>query len=636
MIIKVHSSLARLSIVTPEKDEAGSLCAPAFTHMSCTAAGCKETAVSSRGRCEPKPANPTESKSLKSPGRPILRAVPALLSTSFEQLDMQRVSVTQEKRSSADPTSVSVAPIDPHLEPIVVHLAHVGVPFERPGGHDPETRPPLTLTGQCYGRSVHALIDSGATCNFISKALVGELVRRGKPIEVLTSGRRMSLTLGDGSARECNQSVAGVPLHLGFGSHSLQECLDARVTELMPEYDVLLGTPWLHKHNPGFDWHTGAISIKRKGGRTPVTLQGLPIPAMKAEVSVVAQNAAQGVKPLEFISAPPLIEVETNGEPERTPVRSASEAVFVRDNADLFVAPTGLPPLRHINHEIDLQPGSKAPYRPAYRLAQSELDELNKQMAKLLELGHIRKSRSAFGAPVLFVSKKSGEKRMCVDYRDLNKISVRNPVAMPRPDDLMDRLAGKKVFSTIDMVSAFHQVRIEPGHEHKTGFNTRLGHYEFLVTPFGMINSPATLQTLLNDIFSEYLDDFMVIYLDDMLIFSDSVEDHTRHLALVAAVLRKQELRLSLKKCHFFQEKVEFLGHFISEDGVSMDPLKVEAVRNWPPPSNVTHIKQFLGLASFYRRFIDKFSFISTVLSDLTKKDVPWEWGLRNRMLLMA
>jgi hypothetical protein len=225
------------------------------------------------------------------------------------------------------------------------------------------------------------------------------------------------------------------------------------------------------------------------------------------------------------------------------------------------------------------------------------------------------------------VQKKNGEKRMCVDYRDLNKISIRNSVAMPRADDLMDQMPGKKVFSSLDMVSAFHQVRIRPGDEHKTGFNTRLGHYEFLVTPFGMINSPATLQTLLNDIFREYIDDFIVIYLDDMLIFSDNEADHAKHLALVAAVLRKHDLRLSLKKCHFYQSEVEFLGHIVGQNGISMDPRKVEAVQAWPVPQTVTHIKQFLGLASYYRKFIDKFSFISTVLSNLTKKDAIWEWG---------
>ena len=434
------------SLACQEKDETDSNCAPAFAYKSCTAAGSGKPAVLSKGQCASQSRNPMEGKSLKTPGRPLLRAVPALLGISFEPLKMPRLSETQEKRSNIDPTIIGVATIDPHIESTVVHLAHVGVPFERPGGHDPETRPPLTLSGQCYGHLVRVLIDSGATCNFISKALVGELARRGKPVEVLTSGKRMSLTLGDGSARECNQSVAGVPLHLGSGSHSLQECLDARVTELMPEYDVILGTPWLHKQNPGFDWQTGAISIKRKGGRIPVVLQGLPLPASRAEDSDAAQDTEEGVRLLELISAPKLLEEQDNGElvymflirvtagelcslatvvldhnlqeADSTPVITEPEAAFVRNFADLFVAPTGLPPLRHINHEIDLEPGSKAPYRPAYRLAQSELDELKKQIAKLLELGHIRASKSAFGAPVLFVLKKSGEKRMSVDYRD--------------------------------------------------------------------------------------------------------------------------------------------------------------------------------------------------------------------------
>ena len=569
---------------------------------------------------------------------------------------MPRGQATQAKRSSAGPAPASAATADPHLDPIVVHLAHVGVPFERPGSHDLEARPPLTLTGTVYGCRVRIiLIDCGATCNFISERLVEETASRGKPIKVVIDGRPMSLTLGDGSARKCDQVAADVPVLLGFGPHSVQECLRFRVTQLMPEYDMILGTPWLHKQNPEVDWQTGAVIIKRTGGRAPVVLQGLEPPAGKAEMLDAATSAAQCERSVQFISAHQLLEEQDSGEfvymcfvkitsgdvcslatvvldrdlqeTDSTPARSGPEAAFVRDYADLFVPPTGLPPLRHINHEIDLEPGAKPPYRPAYRLAQSELDELKKQIAKLVELGHIRPSRSAFGAPVLFVQKKNGEKRMCVDYRDLNKISIRNSVAMPRADDLMDQMPGKKVFSSLDMVSVFHQVRIKPGDEHKTGFNTRLGHYEFLVTPFGMINSPATLQTLLNDIFREYIDDFIVIYLDDMLIFSDNEADHAKHLALVAAVLRKHDLRLSLKKCHFYQSEVEFLGHVVGQNGISMDPRKVEAVQEWPVPQTVTHIKQFLGLASYYRKFIDKFSFISTVLSNLTKKDAVWEWG---------
>ena len=650
---KRDSSLSRLST---DQDEAGSHCARSLAYVSSVPAGCKVPGAASKGPCAPHTRNPEECGSLPAPGWPYRKVKPAHSGTGIELSEMPRVQVTQTKRSSTDPTLVSAATIDPHLNPIVVHLAHVGVPFERPGGHDLETRPPFTLSGQVYGCSVRILVDSGATCNFISESLVGEAASRGKPIKVTTSGRRMSLTLGDGSARECNQVAADVPVHMGFGPQSLQERLTFRVTQLMPEYDIILGTPWLHRENPDIDWQTGAMEIKRTGGRAPVVLQGLAPPASQQAVEIEsAPSAAQCDKPVEFISAHQLKQEQDSGElvymcfiqvttgdvcslatvvldrnlhaTEYTPARSGPEAAFVRDYADLFVAPTGLPPLRHINHEIDLVPGAKAPYRPAYRLAQSELDELRKQIDKLIALGHVRPSRSSFGAPVLFVSKKNGEKRMCVDYRDLNKICVRNSVAMPRADDLMDRMHGKRVFSTLDMVAAFHQVRIRPGDEHKTGFNTRLGHYEFLVTPFGMINSPATLQMLLADIFREYIDDFMVIYLDDMLVFSDNEEDHARHLELIAAVLRKHDLRLSLKKCRFYQSRVEFLGHLVGQEGISMDPRKVEAIREWPVPTTVTHVKQFLGLASFYRRFIDKFSFISTVLSNLTKKEVVWEWG---------
>ena len=209
-------------------------------------------------------------------------------------------------------------------------------------------------------RYVRVLIDSGATCNFISKELVRELVRRGKPIEVITNGKCMSLTLGDGSARECDQRVAGVPSYLGSGTHSVQECMDARVTDLMPEYQVLLGTPWLHKHNPDFDWQTGAISMKKKNGRNHVVLQGLPLPASKAEDEETALEAVQGEIPLEMVLAYHMLDEREKGamelqEAEGSPVKSTPEAAFILDFADLFVAPTGLPPFRHINKEIALE-----------------------------------------------------------------------------------------------------------------------------------------------------------------------------------------------------------------------------------------------------------------------------------------
>ena len=182
-------------------------------------------------------------------------------------------------------------------------------------------------------RYVRVLIDSCATCSSISKELVGELVRRGKPIEVMTNGECMSLTLGDGSARECNQRVAGVPSYLGSGTHSSRECLDARVTDLMPGYQVLLGTPWFHKHNPDFDWQTGAISMKRKYGRNPIVLQGLPLPASKAEEEEAALEAVQGEIPLEVVLAYHTLDEREGGamklqEAESTAVKSTPEAAL--------------------------------------------------------------------------------------------------------------------------------------------------------------------------------------------------------------------------------------------------------------------------------------------------------------------
>ena len=297
--------------------------------------------------------------------------------------------------------------------------------------------------------------------------------------------------------------------------------------------------------------------------------------------------------------------------------------------ADVFPAdlPAALPPQREVDHRIELLPGSSPPSRPTYRLSPSELDELRKQLADLTAHGFIEPSKSPYGAPVLFVKKKGGELRMCVDYRALNKITVKNKYPLPRIDELFDRLHGAKYFSKIDLRSGYHQVRIHPSDVPKTAFRTRYGHYQFRVLPFGLTNAPATFMHLMQDVFRPLLDTCVIVFLDDVLIYSETLEEHAKHVEEALALLRKHQLYAKASKCEFFRKSISFLGHVVSAEGVSMEQDKVRAVREWPTPKSVKEIRSFLGLAGYYRKFVQGFSRIAAPLSELMKQDKTWEWG---------
>ncbi|RVW22924.1 Retrovirus-related Pol polyprotein from transposon 17.6 [Vitis vinifera] len=268
-------------------------------------------------------------------------------------------------------------------------------------------------------------------------------------------------------------------------------------------------------------------------------------------------------------------------------------------------------------------PMSKAPYR----MAPVELKELKVQLQELLDKGFIRPSVSPWGAPVLFVKKKDGSMRLCIDYRELNKVTVRNKYPLPRIDDLFDQLQGACVFSKIDLRSGYHQLRVRGEDVPKTAFRTRYGHYEFLVMPFGLTNAPAAFMDLMNRVFKPYLDQFVVVFIDDILVYSRSREEHEGHLSIVLQTLRDKQLYAKLKKCEFWLDRISFLGHVVSNDGISVDPGKVDAVANWRRPSTVTEIRSFLGLAGYYRRFIEGFSKIALPLTKLTQKGVKFEWS---------
>ncbi|KAI3773509.1 hypothetical protein L1987_48039 [Smallanthus sonchifolius] len=289
----------------------------------------------------------------------------------------------------------------------------------------------------------------------------------------------------------------------------------------------------------------------------------------------------------------------------------------------------GVPPDRQVEFLIDLVPGTTPIAKSLYRLAPKEMQELKKQLLELLDKGFIQPSSSPWGAPILFVRKKDGTMRMCIDYRDLNKVTIKNRYPLPRIDDLFDQLQGATYFSKIDMRSGYHQVKVTPGDVPETAFRTRSGHYEFLVMPFGHTNAPAIFMDLMNRVCKPYLDKLVIVFIDDILIYSKNQADHEQHLRAVLELPKKEELYVKFSKYEFWIREVQFPGHVINEQGIQVDPAKIEAINKWEVPKNPTKIRRFLGLAGYYRRFIHDFFNIATQLTMLTQKASKFIWGPR-------
>ncbi|GBG75080.1 hypothetical protein CBR_g19593 [Chara braunii] len=315
--------------------------------------------------------------------------------------------------------------------------------------------------------------------------------------------------------------------------------------------------------------------------------------------------------------------VAQKGEPVKM---SAEIEGVVAKYPDLFEEPTWVVE-REVVHAIEMIPGSSIPKGMIYRMSPSELDELCQQLKELIEKGWIRPSVSPYGSPVLFVpKKKEGTLRMCIHYRGLNAITVKNREPLPRIDDLLDRVQGCRNFSKIDLKSGYHQIAIRPEDRHKTAFQTRYGLYEFVVMPFGLCNVPGTFQHAMNRIFHDYLDKFVIVYLDDILIFSKTVEEHVALLDKVLSLLRQHKFKINGEKCEFGRTRVLYLGHEIFAEGLKPDDAKVASIRDCPRPQSVNEMRSFLGMTGYYRNFVKNYSIVGAPLTDLTRLDTPWEW----------
>ena len=262
--------------------------------------------------------------------------------------------------------------------------------------------------------------------------------------------------------------------------------------------------------------------------------------------------------------------------------------------------PKGPPPIWEVVHSIEVQPDSEPAYQTPYQLRPTEQDELEEQVKSLFAQGFICPSQRPYGAPVLFVPKKYGRWQMCIDYHTLNCQTIKDRYPLPRIDTLLDRLGSAKVFTKLDLSSGYHQISMDEGSIYRTAFTTSLGQWEFLVMPFGLWNAPAIFQRLMNKVFAVDINQFILVYLDDILVFSKSVEEHWEHLKIALERLWKAKLFGRIHKCEFLKSHVDYLGYEVSEKGIHASPGKVKAVVNWPKPHIVHDVRSFLELASYY------------------------------------
>ena len=340
---------------------------------------------------------------------------------------------------------------------------------------------------------------------------------------------------------------------------------------------------------------------------------------ISASTSSLSFEDLGGVEPLEGSSSPANVTDHLKFIPQK--LMPWADSVFSPSEFDR------LPPHRPYDVDIELEEGKVPPFGPLYRLTPAERDALAEHLTTNLKRGHIRCSSSSAAAPVLFIRKKTGELRLCVDFRGLNAITKKNRYPLPLVSDLLDRVQGCKVFSVIDLKSAYSHIRIKEGDEWKTAFRTPYGLFEHLVTPYGLTNAPAAFQAFIQDTLRDFLDIFCVVYLDDILIFSRSQAEHDIHVAKVLDRLREALLCANPTKCEFDKSEVEYLGYIIGADGIRMNPKKLETITSWPIPTNVKEVQSFLGFANFYRRFINGYSRLTLPLTNLTHKSAVFDFS---------
>jgi hypothetical protein len=520
---------------------------------------------------------------------------------------------------------------------------------------DPLISKHIVLPSQINGIPASALYDPGSNASFISSSFA----RIHHITEIpLTKPKRIGFADGD---RPGSQVTAKAIFRLRINEHDEhEEILTAFVFDI--QHDLILGIPWSEVHQPSIDWNTRGLHMDSAYCATHCRAQrqqqdcsismiradDLYSEAHEVGTEILYLHSYEWVaQEVEALRTPTM---DSKGrwssplEEDRLRVNAATTQadydIFMNgkpgarvldklpacyhDLADAFSKQDAkqLPPWRSgIDHEIHLKPEGKAkpPFRKPYAMHNMANDAIKKWIDEQLAAGSIRKSNSPCASPVIVVKKPSGGLRVCVDYRPVNEMTIKNKYPIPLIRETLARMAGKRIFTKLDIIAAFNRIRIAKGHEWLTAFNTRYGQFECLVMPFGLCNAPATFQSYINDTLREFLDDFVSAYIDDALVFSDTDEEHPTHVRAVITKLRDAGLQIDIDKSEFHVRETKYLGLIVGTEGLKMDPAKVEAIEKWERPQTIKDVQSFLGFANYYRQFIEKYSKVAAPLTDMTK-----------------
>ncbi|XP_075650145.1 uncharacterized protein LOC142620705 [Castanea sativa] len=465
----------------------------------------------------------------------------------------------------------------------------------------------MRVLGQIKGHWAIILLDTGSSHNFLDSGLVRTLqlvVDTTKILEVRVANGDLIRIKGE--CRDLLIQMQGKDFLVDLHVLNLRGC------------DVVLGTQWLST--------LGLISWDFKHLEMGFMYQGnkMWLKGVKSKGSVIQDGDQFFKQPIQKGLLLQIVSQHLDSSLAQQLVHPMVQPVL-EEFAAVFEEPKGLPPCRGHEHQIILKPGTQPICQRPYRYPYYQKTEIENIVKDLLTSGSIRNSQSPFASPVLLVRKADGSWRMCVDYRALNNDTVKDKFPIPVVDELLDELSGAWVFSKLDLRSGYHQIRMREEDIEKTAFRTHEGHYEFLVMPFGLTNAPSTFQSLMNDVFKPFLRKFVLVFFDDILVYSRDMTTHVLHLKSVLQVLFDHKLFAKRSKCTFACSEVEYLGHVISGNGVKTDPKKTAAMLEWPIPTSVKALRGFLGLTGYYRTFIRNYGSIASPLTDLLKKDA-FEW----------